>query len=81
MGQHDKEVSPNIKQLVDVLAERMLTQGSSAAREQQHCDANLRERLYWHYGYLIALQDMLAMMSDQDHRDPDSKPNIPSLFQ
>ena len=60
MGEHHKEACPEIKQRVDVLAEWMLTHGSFAMQER-HLNANSTERLYWHYGYLMALQDMLSM--------------------
>ena len=35
--------------------------------EQAHLDADTRERAYWHYGYLIAIKDVLAMLGDHEH--------------
>ncbi|MDK2741297.1 MAG: hypothetical protein NDI90_00145 [Nitrospira sp. BO4] len=63
---------------MDVLADWMLTHGSFAMHEQRHRAANSTERLYWHYGYLMAQQDMLAMMSDQerDQRDQVRQPSL-----
>lgn len=34
-------------------------------REQAHLDEDTRERVYWHYGYLIALRDVLALIKGQ----------------
>lgn len=32
--------------------------------EQDHLDEGSRERAYWHYGYMIALRDVLALLTD-----------------
>ena len=31
--------------------------------EQAHLNKDSRESLYWHYGYLIALKDVLAQLN------------------
>ncbi len=33
--------------------------------QQLHLDEGSQERTYWHYGYLIALQDVLALLSNK----------------
>jgi|APIni6443716594_1056825.scaffolds.fasta_scaffold6269207_1 hypothetical protein len=60
-----------------VLEERLATlellmgeQASSVIREQRHLDANSPERVYWHYGYLMALRNVLATITG---RNPESK--------
>lgn len=35
--------------------------------EQRHLNEGTRERVYWHYGYMVALRDVLAFLTD-DHR-------------
>lgn len=41
-------------------------QGVDVKREQAHLDKNSRERLYWHYGYLIGLRDALNAVVRED---------------
>ena len=60
-----------------VLEERLATlellmgeQASSVIREQRHLDTNSPERVYWHYGYLMALREILAIITG---RSPASK--------
>jgi hypothetical protein len=36
--------------------------GADCFDEQAHLDDGSRERLYWHYGYLVALRDILALL-------------------
>lgn len=31
-------------------------------REQAHLDEGSRERVYWHYGYLVALKDLRKLL-------------------
>jgi hypothetical protein len=33
--------------------------------EQKHLEEGSRERAYWHHGYLMALQDMLRLISEE----------------
>ncbi len=30
--------------------------------EQKHCEEGTQERVYWHYGYLVALRDVLRLL-------------------
>lgn len=34
--------------------------------EQKHLDERTTERYYWHYGYLVALRDMLRFLGIDD---------------
>ncbi len=34
--------------------------------EQAHLDVDTKERAYWHYGYLMALQDALTQISGNE---------------
>ena len=31
--------------------------------EQKHLDESTRERVYWHYGYMVALRDVLRLLT------------------
>ena len=33
--------------------------------EQAHLNKDSREKLYWHYGYLVALKDVLTHLNGQ----------------
>jgi hypothetical protein len=32
--------------------------------EQRHLDEGTQERAYWHYGYMVALRDVLKFLTD-----------------
>ena len=32
--------------------------------EQKHLDEGTQERAYWHYGYMVALRDVLKFLTD-----------------
>lgn len=34
--------------------------------EQKHLDEGTQERVYWHYGYLVALRDVLRMLTEPE---------------
>jgi hypothetical protein len=33
--------------------------------EQKHLDEGSEQRAYWHYGYMVALRDVLRMQDEQ----------------
>ncbi len=35
----------------------------NCVREQKHLEKGTAERAYWHYGYLVATQDVLKLLS------------------
>ena len=35
----------------------------NCVREQKHLQEGTAERAYWHYGYLVAIQDVLNLLS------------------
>ena len=35
------------------------------AQEQKHLDADTEARAYWHFGYAMALEDVLALLSGE----------------
>lgn len=51
----------------DDLLEWIKSQHPEVTKEQKHLNANTSERTYWHYGYLMALDDILRLLSPADH--------------
>ncbi|HEY6181978.1 MAG TPA: hypothetical protein VIW67_07015 [Terriglobales bacterium] len=39
--------------------------GRECFDEQKHLDQGSTERIYWHYGYLVALRDVYRFMTSQ----------------
>jgi hypothetical protein len=37
--------------------------------EQRHIREGTQERVYWHYGYMVALRDMLRFLTESPNRD------------
>ena len=64
------ESSPNdkldplqsIQRRIDELAGWLDENGARCHAEQRHLDEGTDERLYWHYGYLVALRDMQKLL-------------------
>lgn len=48
---------------IDKLEAWLGEQGVDVKREQAHTRGESRERLYWHYGYLIGLRDALKALT------------------
>lgn len=51
-------IERRIRNMSDWLKEK----GPDCVAEQAHLDEGSRERIYWHYGYLVALKDVLKML-------------------
>ena len=45
--------------------------GPTALTDQRHLDEGSTERVYWHYGYLMALRDVLAIIINGQNQDLD----------
>lgn len=39
--------------------------GGNFKTEQRHLDEGTQERIYWHYGYLIALKDAMRFLTGE----------------
>ena len=59
----DNTAHAAIQVRADELAKWMRENGHACNQEQAHLDTDTQERLYWHYGYLIALRDVLALLN------------------
>jgi hypothetical protein len=59
--QKEAALRKRAEQLRDWLKEN----GSGCEDAQLHLDEGSPERVYWHYGYLAALNDMLSLLADE----------------
>lgn len=57
-----------IKTRIDQLRSWLRENGYDCQREQKHLDEGTPERIYWHYGYLSALVDILRQLQRQHRR-------------
>ena len=55
-----------IKKREKDLTEYLREQHPECFKEQRHTDKGTQERVYWHYGYLIAIRDILALFNGPD---------------
>lgn len=46
-------------------AEWLKRNGRECFDEQKHLDQNTQERIYWHYGYLIAIRDVIRFLTGE----------------
>jgi hypothetical protein len=64
MGEQSCYIGPAKLQEISVKIEgltRWLAENASYTVEQKHLQEGTTERVYWHYGYLCALRDVLAI--------------------
>lgn len=59
------QVAQTLRDESTALSEWLEENGPYCAVEQAHLKAGSRERAYWHYGYLMALRDVQAMLASQ----------------
>lgn len=60
-----------LRDRLEGLLEWLRQQAPGCFTEQAHLNEGSRERIYWHYGYMVALRDVLNFLTG---RTPD-KPN------
>ena len=63
MDMHLADALARIQERAEGLRRELKAQNPECFREQRHTDANTAERVYWHYGYLMALRDVLALLN------------------
>jgi hypothetical protein len=57
------QIEQTLRDEIAALSEWLDANGPYCAEERAHLTAGGRERAYWHYGYLTALRDTLAMLT------------------
>jgi hypothetical protein len=60
----DDEKTPGelIERRIHSLSRWLRENGPECTEEQAHLSEGTRERLYWHYGYLVALRDLKRLL-------------------
>jgi len=48
----------------DEIAKWLKMNGPECGEEQRHLDEGTDERTYWHFGYLVAIRDVLELLGD-----------------
>jgi hypothetical protein len=52
-----------LKDRLKGIEEWMAENAPYVVADQKHLDENSPERAYWHYGYMVALRDVLRLLS------------------
>lgn len=55
-----------IEKRPEVLASWLKTENLERFLQQRHLEEGSQERLYWHYGYMTALKDILRLLMGND---------------
>jgi hypothetical protein len=62
----------DIEKRVADLREWLQKNAPASLSEQKHLEEGTQERIYWHYGYMVALRDVLRFLTESD--TPNQKP-------
>jgi hypothetical protein len=54
-----------ISDKADALRRWLAENAPSCATSQRHLDPGTLEQVYWHYGYVCAIQDILALLNGE----------------
>lgn len=65
MRRNQRKGIPLVERIA-AMEEWMRQYGYGAMREQRHLEKDSIERAYWNYGYLMALREALALVTDHD---------------
>lgn len=64
MKSDDREhMIKRLEQRVAAIELWLAEQGGGVIQEQRHLDVGAPERKYWHYGYMVALRDVIGILS------------------
>jgi hypothetical protein len=61
----DPRVERALRDRASELSKWLAERGCDCQEMQAHVDAGSLERRYWHYGYLVALRDVLRLIDSQ----------------
>jgi hypothetical protein len=70
----DRHQLERLAQRRDRIAAWLEDEAPYARADQTHQRANTPERSYWHYGYMIALQDVLRLLQAEPTDTKDKSP-------
>jgi len=54
-----------LKNRADGLRDWLLKKAPECFTEQKHTEEGTQERIYWHYGYLVAMRDIYQLLTGQ----------------
>jgi hypothetical protein len=54
-----------VRARIEELGKWLSAQGVNVADDRAHIDQGSRDRLYWHFGYLIGLQEALKVLTSR----------------
>lgn len=60
----ETSVDEVLKSRLDGIMKWLEENQSECRTEQRHLDEGTQERAYWHYGYAVAIRDVLALLGD-----------------
>jgi hypothetical protein len=60
-----RDISELEKRATD-LQEWLQKNAPASLAEQKHLDEGTQERVYWHYGYMVALRDVLRFLTESE---------------
>lgn len=61
----DSLYKQKIENRVESLTEWLNDKGKDIVKDQKHLDANTPEQIYWHFGYLMALKDVVKLIKKE----------------
>ncbi len=61
---HDTDFATKLESRRDKIARWLARSGPECGEEQRHLDEGSEERTYWHFGYLMAIKDVLALLGN-----------------
>ncbi len=56
------DIESSLQKRIPGLNAWLETTGIDCKNEQRHCEDGTVERVYWHYGYMVALRDALNLI-------------------
>ena len=64
-------VLKSLQKRFDSLKEFLLEADPNCSNEQRHLDADTPERTYWHYGYAMAMRDVIRLIVGRESTTPE----------
>ena len=72
--QIEPEKLERIEARIDALRQYLLQECPECFTEQRHTREHSQERIYWHYGYFVALRDVLKLITRRNEGSDNSFP-------
>ena len=69
MAVRQRPVEPLLRERLEGLSRWLAEHAPDCQRDQRHLDEGTTERAYWHYGYLVALADVVRLLHEADDQN------------